>query len=131
MNRHFTLILCIVFVLILTACSSNNSNNKETSNSNSGITDTGIAPQEELIIKATNYSFDQKEYRLKKGVPVKIVFENENGNHGILIPEFKLQLNRKNASQVITPDTAGTFEVTCSIMCGSGHSGMIAKVIVE
>ena len=130
MKRKFLLLLSIVFILILTACGSN-SNTKETSGSNSGITNTGVAPQDELVIKATNYSFDQKEYHLKKGVPVKIVFENESGNHGILIPEFELRLDRENASQVIVPDKAGTFQMSCAVMCGSGHSTMIAKIIVD
>ncbi|MDQ0191946.1 cupredoxin domain-containing protein [Paenibacillus wynnii] len=130
MQRKLALLLSILFILILAACG-NNTTNKEASGSNSGITDTGVAPQEELVIKATNYSFDSKEYHLKKGVPVKIVFENESGNHGILIPEFNLTLNRENSSQVIVPEEAGTFEMSCSIMCGSGHSNMIAKIIVD
>ncbi|WP_410512169.1 cytochrome C oxidase subunit II [Paenibacillus sp. BR2-3] len=130
MKRKFLIFLSIISVLILSACSDNSNTNENPGNS-SGITDTGVAPQEELIIKATNYSFDQKEYHLKKGVPVKIIFENESGNHGILIPEFKLQLNRENSSQVLVPEEAGTFEMSCAIMCGSGHSRMVAKIIVE
>ncbi|KGE18598.1 cupredoxin domain-containing protein [Paenibacillus wynnii] len=130
MQRKFTLLLSILFILILTACG-NNTTNKEVSGNNSGITDTGVAPETELVIKATNYSFDSKEYHLKKGVPVKIIFENESGNHGILIPEFNLKLNRENTSQVIIPEEAGTFEMSCSVMCGSGHSAMIAKIIVD
>ncbi|MNC55506.1 Alternative cytochrome c oxidase subunit 2 [compost metagenome] len=68
---------------------------------------------------------------MKKGVPVNIVFKNESGNHGILVPELNLRLDGKDSSQVIVPEEAGTFEMTCAIMCGSGHSGMSAKVIVE
>ncbi|MCL6602619.1 MAG: cupredoxin domain-containing protein [Paenibacillus sp.] len=130
MKRKFALLLSVLFILMLTACGSN-TNNIESTGSNGGITNTGVAPEEELVIKATNYSFDQKEYHLKKGVPVKIIFENESGNHGVLIPEFELQLNRENNSQVIVPEEAGTYEISCSVMCGSGHSTMIAKVIVE
>ncbi|KWX86078.1 cytochrome C oxidase subunit II, partial [Paenibacillus riograndensis] len=96
-----------------------------------GAAEAGLTADEELIISATNYSFDQKEYHLKKGVPVNIVFKKESGNHGILVPELNLRLDGKDSSQVIVPEEAGTFEMTCAIRCGSGHSGMSAKVIVE
>ena len=61
----------------------------------SGISDTGVAPEAELVIKGTNFQFDQEEYRLKKGVPVKITYENEDGNHGVMIPALGLRLDRK------------------------------------
>ena len=125
MFRRIAILLSIVFVIVLTACGSNDTSN------NNHSSEPEIEAETELIITATNYSFDQEEYHLKKGVPVKIIFENESGNHGILVPEFELQLNAKKSSKVIVPEEAGTFEVTCSIMCGSGHSAMRAKIIVE
>ncbi|WP_379160398.1 cytochrome C oxidase subunit II [Paenibacillus sp. sgz5001063] len=130
MNRRLAFLLSIAFLLILSACGGTSSNNS-TAASQKETADAGITADEELIITATNYSFDQKTYHLKKGVPVKIVFENESGNHGILIPELNLRLDGKDSSRIIVPDEAGTFEMTCAIMCGSGHSGMSAQVIVE
>ncbi|MNJ00306.1 Alternative cytochrome c oxidase subunit 2 [compost metagenome] len=64
-------------------------------------------------------------------MPVRIIFNNESGNHGILIPELELRLDASTSSRVIIPREAGTFEMTCAVMCGSGHSSMSAKVIVE
>lgn len=81
----------MVFVIALTACG--NSNDSAAGNANTSEPE--IEAETELIITATNYSFDQEEYHLKKGVPVKIIFKNDDGNHGILIPEFELQLNEK------------------------------------
>lgn len=130
MFRRPAILLSILFVLMLTACGGNSGNQAPSSGTNAAA-NSEIVPEDEIVITATNYSFDQKEYHLKKGVPVKIVFENESGNHGILVPELKLRLDAKTSSQVIVPEEAGTFEMTCSIMCGSGHSGMSAKVIVE
>lgn len=104
-----------MFVIALTACG--NSNDSAAGNANTSEPE--IEAETELTITATNYSFDQEEYHLKKGVPVKIIFKNDSGNHGILIPEFELQLNSKKSSKVIVPEEAGTFEMTCSIMCGS------------
>ncbi|KWX80657.1 cytochrome C oxidase subunit II [Paenibacillus riograndensis] len=130
MIRRFAMLLSIGSLLILAACGGTG-NNTGTANNKDGAAEAGLTADEELIISATNYSFDQKEYHLKKGVPVNIVFKNESGNHGILVPELNLRLDGKDSSQVIVPEEAGTFEMTCAIMCGSGHSGMSAKVIVE
>ncbi|OKP71899.1 cytochrome C oxidase subunit II [Paenibacillus sp. P3E] len=130
MIRRFTILLSIGLLLVLSACGGTSSNTNDATSKNE-TADAGITAKEELIITAANYSFDQKTYHLKKGVPVKIIFKNESGNHGILIPELNLRLDGKDASRVIVPDEAGTFEMTCAIMCGSGHSGMSAQVIVE
>ncbi|CQR54466.1 cupredoxin domain-containing protein [Paenibacillus riograndensis] len=130
MIRRFAMLLSIGSLLILAACGGTG-NNTGTASNKDGAAETGLTADEELIISATNYSFDQKEYHLKKGVPVNIVFKNESGNHGILVPELNLRLDGKDSSQVIVPEEAGTFEMTCAIMCGSGHSSMSAKVIVE
>lgn len=130
MLRKAAVLGSIVFALILTACGAGTGNTVADS-ANGGNAAESLTAEEEIVITAANYSFDQKEYYLKKGVPVKITFKNESGNHGILVPEMKLRLDAKNSSEVIVPGEAGTFEVTCAIMCGSGHSQMSAKIIVE
>ncbi|SET87417.1 cupredoxin domain-containing protein [Paenibacillus sp. NFR01] len=127
------LFLVLGIVLVLAACSSDTMNDNATAdNANAAnAANPEITPETELVITATNYSFDQEEYHVKKGVPVKIIFKNESGNHGLLVPELNLLLNRKTSSTVIIPDKAGTYEMTCAVMCGSGHSTMKAKIVVE
>lgn len=83
----------------------------------------------ELVITAVNYNFDQREYRVKAGESVKIVLKS-SGNHGLEIKDLGLELDKKHSSQVITPK-AGTYDFECTIMCGAGHKGMTAKLIVE
>ncbi|MGN7358301.1 cytochrome C oxidase subunit II [Paenibacillus sp. SAF-054] len=129
MKKSLAFILSCMLLLALTACGEKNK--EDASTASSGVSDTGVAPSEELVITATNYAFDKQEYHLKKGVPVKITFDNKEGNHGVLIPGLELQLDNKNKSQVVTPQKAGTFEMTCSVFCGSGHTAMLAKVIVD
>ncbi|QWU17742.1 cytochrome c oxidase subunit 2 [Paenibacillus sophorae] len=124
-------LLSIALLLVLAACGGNSGNGGNAADSGKEISVSSAAAQEEIVIKATNFSFDKKEYHLKKGVPVKIVFENESGNHGVLVPELNLQLDGKNNSQVIVPEQTGTFRMTCAIFCGSGHSQMSADIIVE
>ena len=128
MKKALVYMMGCVLLIALTACGGNNSSTKS---SNNGVSDTGVAPAEEVIIKATNYSFDQQEYRISKGVPVKIIFENVEGNHGIMIPGLDLQLSTKKSSKVVTPDETGEYEIICSVFCGTGHASMISKLIVE
>ncbi|PJN49805.1 hypothetical protein PAEAM_54160 [Paenibacillus sp. GM1FR] len=129
MKKGITWFAACMLILVLTACGG--AKQSAESGSNGSDADAGVTASEELVIKASNYEFDQPEYHLKKGVPVNIVYENENGNHGMLVPELNLQLDIKNSSKVITPDKVGEFEMSCSVFCGSGHSSMISKIIVE
>ncbi|MBD8840273.1 MULTISPECIES: cytochrome C oxidase subunit II [Paenibacillus] len=129
MKKGITWLAACMLILVLTACGG--AKQSAESGSNGTDADAGVTASEELVIKASNYEFDQPEYHLKKGVPVNIVYKNENGNHGILVPELNLQLDTRNSSKVITPDKVGEFEMSCSVFCGSGHSSMISKIIVE
>lgn len=126
MKKSIAIVASSVLLLLVTACSSGNA-----TGSDGSATESNLKPEAELVIEASNYQFDQTEYHLKKDVPVKIVFKNASGNHGVLIPGLKVQLDRKNDSAVIVPTEVGEFEMSCSVMCGSGHSGMISKIIVE
>lgn len=128
MKKTMAWLAACMLILVLAACGASN---QSAGSDSSGESDAGVTASEELVIKASNYEFDQPEYHLKKGVPVNIVYENVNGNHGILVPELNLQLDTKNSSKVITPDKVGEFEMSCSVFCGSGHSSMISKIIVE
>ncbi|MGF9698094.1 MULTISPECIES: cytochrome C oxidase subunit II [Paenibacillus] len=128
MKKTMAWLAACMLILVLAACGGGK---QSAGSGSSGDTDAGVTASEELVIKASNYEFDQPEYHLKKGVPVNIVYENVNGNHGILVPELNLRLDTKNSSKVITPDKVGEFEMSCSVFCGSGHSSMISKIIVE
>lgn len=128
MRKALALILSCMLLFVLAACGED----KDAAPSNdTGVTDTGVAPEAELVISASNFEFDKKEYTLKKGVPVKITFKNEQGNHGALIPALNLQLDSKNNTAIVTPDKTGTFDISCSIRCGAGHSNMISKLKIE
>ncbi|GIP55114.1 MULTISPECIES: cytochrome C oxidase subunit II [Paenibacillus] len=124
MKKTIAFMACSVLLLILAACGSGSGSGSSSEVSN-------VEPEAELVIEATNYKFDQAEYHLKKDVPVKVIFKNAEGNHGMLVPGLKLQLSGKKDSAVIIPKETGEFELACSIMCGSGHSAMVSKIIVE
>jgi cytochrome c oxidase subunit II len=120
------LLLAILFLLTLSACARGTRQAAETNPS-------ANTPKAEaqLQIKATNYAFNEQVYHLKVGVPVEITLDNEDGNHGVKIPEWNVQLDRSHPSAVVTPDKTGQFELSCSIPCGPGHHNMKATIIVE
>ncbi|MEW9699711.1 cupredoxin domain-containing protein [Paenibacillus sp. SI8] len=84
-----------------------------------------------VTLKATNFKFDQTEYRVKKGEPVTITLDNAQGMHGASIKDFKISLDGGKKTATFTPDKAGSFPIVCSVMCGSGHADMKATLIVE
>lgn len=123
MKKAVAFFLLFTLTILTSACASG-------SNS-AASTEPQVEPEAELIIEATNYEFDQKVYHLKKDVPVQITFKNAEGNHGIIIPGLRVQLDGKKDSVVIVPKEAGEYEIACSIMCGSGHGSMASTLIVE
>nr|WP_106766613.1 cytochrome C oxidase subunit II [Paenibacillus faecalis] len=127
MKKVLALIATSMLFLVLAACGGD----KEAAPANGTGGDTDVVPEAELVISGSNFQFDKPEYTLKKGVPVKITYKNEEGNHGVMIPALNLQLDSNNDTAVVTPDKTGEFEISCSIMCGSGHSNMISKLIIE
>ncbi|TFE31550.1 cupredoxin domain-containing protein [Cohnella luojiensis] len=87
--------------------------------------------QELLKIEATNFDFNEKEYRVKAGTNYKVKFSNTLGTHGVEFVGLDLELTKDNPETVITFDKPGTYELQCSIMCGQGHASMKSVLIVE
>lgn len=85
----------------------------------------------EVKIQATNFKFDQAEYRVKKGENVNITLENKQGLHGIEIKGLNVKLEANKLSQTIKADKAGSYDIICTIPCGTDHLKMKAKFIVE
>lgn len=84
----------------------------------------------DLKIVATNWQFDQKEYKVKKGETLKVTLESKEGAHAIKINGLNVEVGA-NKTKDITFDKAGTYDIICSLPCGSGHSTMKTKLIVE
>jgi cytochrome c oxidase subunit 2 len=85
----------------------------------------------EVVLTATNFKFDQQEYKMAKGETVKFTLKNEQGFHGVNIKGLGVNLDNGNPSQTVTIDKPGTYEIVCSIPCGSGHANMKSVLVVE
>jgi len=124
MKRKIAYFLTLAaLTLVLSACGGNNKD------SGSSSSDSQETYSQEVVIKASNWDFDQKEYALPKDTPVKLTLENVSGAHGIEVKGQDIQI-RGNKSKVVTLP-AGTYELKCSIMCGQGHNQMVAKLVVS
>jgi len=119
MKKTIVYLLALVIVLALAACGK-----KEESSPATTATPTG-----ELKIVATNWQFDQKEYKVKKGDTLTVSLESKEGAHSVKLDKFGNV--GSNQSKAITFDKAGTYTINCSTPCGTGHATMTAKLIVE
>ena len=142
MKKILILMMGLAVVIAIAACG--NKDNKSTSTSTttpttavtatpatSTATPAASTGGQQVVLKATKFSFDKTEYRVKKGEPVTITLDNSQGIHGAAIKDFNINLNNGNKTVTFTPDKTGSFSINCSIMCGSGHSSMKSTLIVE
>ena len=94
----------------------------------SGTTAT-VSIQEKVInIKASRFLYDPGTITVKKGDKVKMVIDNADTTHGIVIPNLSIS---GIGSVEFTADRVGTFEFKCPTMCGSGHKDMKGTLVVE
>lgn len=122
MKKTIVYLLALIAVLALAACAKKESDN---------AAPTSTAPATgELKIVATNYQFDQQQYTVKKGETLKVTLESKEGAHGIRIKDLGVSIGT-NQSKDVTFDKAGTYDIECSIPCGSGHATMKAKLVVQ
>lgn len=126
LKKLLVLFMGIVLIFAIAACG-----NKDTKSTQSSSPAATAAAGQQVLLKASNFKFDQSEYRVKKGEPVTITLDNTQGVHGASIKEFKINLDNSNKTVTFTPDKAGSFPINCSIMCGSGHANMKTTLIVE
>ncbi|WP_274364424.1 hypothetical protein [Paenibacillus thermotolerans] len=83
-----------------------------------------------VTITASNFQFDQEEYKVELGSKKTIRLVNEQGLHGIAIKELGVELQGAKLEQEVTFDKPGTYEIHCIVLCGPGHGDMVAKLTV-
>jgi cytochrome c oxidase subunit 2 len=74
------------------------------------------------------------DLHLPLGKPVKIVLRSKDVLHDFYVPEFRAKMDLVPGIVTyfwMTPTKAGTFDILCAELCGTGHHEMRGKVIVE
>jgi cytochrome c oxidase subunit 2 len=86
----------------------------------------------QLKLVASNFQFDQAEYKVAVGEKLKVVLTNKEGKHGVEIEGqgLSFELGGKEMSKEVTFDKAGTYSIVCSVPCGDGHVTMKSKIVV-
>ncbi|MBB6731111.1 cupredoxin domain-containing protein [Cohnella zeiphila] len=130
MHKKWAILLtAAALALALSACGGSGSNGNNTSASDSSAP-AATAASEQLVVKASNWQFDKTEYTIPKDTPVEIKLVSEEGAHGLQIKDAGVKLSNAKTSQIVTLK-AGTYEMKCDIVCGTGHLNMTAKLIVQ
>jgi cytochrome c oxidase subunit II len=88
----------------------------------------------EIPVTAKKYEFTPSSIHVKKGEHVKLLITAVDHDHGFKLPAFDIEQQLKQGDTTtieFTPDKAGTFRFACSHVCGFGHRGMKAELVVE
>jgi cytochrome c oxidase subunit II len=130
MKKLLSLLLVLTLVFALSACGSKKDDaaNSIVDPAQAGTT----VASTELILHASDktFKFDKEEYTIKKGETIKLTLVNESGTHALSISKLGVNLKSGQMSQIITPKEAGTYTISCTYPCGTGHMNMKAKLIV-
>jgi cytochrome c oxidase subunit 2 len=106
-------------------------------------------PSESLVIKVTAFQFNFRfeypnglqtvgECRIPAGKTIVFNVTSSDVYHSFGLPEFKLKIDaipgRHNTISIVAPPLDGATErrytIMCYEMCGMGHTGMVATLIV-
>lgn len=128
MKKVIAIVVGAALLISLTACGGGGSNGAQ-GGSQAAVESSDPNPTE-LTIIASNWEFDQEEYRVKAGEPILFAIENAEGYHGYEIKGLGIEIEPGKEKQY-TINEPGEYEIVCSIMCGAGHDNMVAKLIVE
>lgn len=96
--------------------------------------DSGGAAVHEIPMTAKKYEYTPSSIHVKKGEHVRLLITAVDHDHGFKLPAFDIQqeLTKGDTTTIeFTPDKAGTFRFACSHVCGFGHRGMKAELVVE
>ena len=83
---------------------------------------------------ASQFRFEPATISVVEGDTVRLRLRSADRTHGIGIKAFRVKALIPRGEAVIVEfvaDRAGTFDITCSEYCGTGHRAMKGKLIVR
>ncbi|TBL71415.1 cupredoxin domain-containing protein [Paenibacillus thalictri] len=125
MKKLMMFVMAVTVVIALSACGG-----KEAAPASGSAAGAAGGSAQELKLEATNFQFDKTEYHVKKGQDIKVSLDNKQGMHAVEIKGLNVKLEG-GKSQTFKADKEGTYEIVCTLPCGSGHINMKSKLIVE
>lgn len=116
MKKTIFTIMILLVMLLATACGGGG---EAAGGSDGGNT---------VTIDASNWEFDQADYTAPAG-EITVNLKNVDGFHGITIDGTDISI--EGDGKATANLKAGEYTIRCSVICGEGHTEMIAKLIVE
>ena len=86
-----------------------------------------------IDVVASRFEFEPATISVVEGDRVRLRLRSADRTHGLGIKAFRVKTlipKAGEASVEFVADRAGTFEITCSEYCGTGHSRMKGRLIV-
>ncbi|NOU91813.1 cytochrome C oxidase subunit II [Paenibacillus sp. LMG 31456] len=130
MKKLIVLAMAVCLVFAISACGKKEEA-KAPATTTGAAAGAGSAASQDVKLVASNFKFDQAEYKVKKGQDIKISLENKEGMHGVEIKGLSVKLDGNTKTATFKADKEGTYDIICSIPCGQGHMTMKSKLIVE
>ena len=93
-----------------------------------------ISKVKEIKLEAFKYGYSPDPITVKKDDIVSLMLTSRDVKHGVYIKEYGIKTDIKKGQYKkieFIADKVGTFDIICSVYCGSGHSKMRGKLIVE
>jgi heme/copper-type cytochrome/quinol oxidase subunit 2 len=127
MNKKALLATGLVLALALSGCGGGS---EKASGLKAGVVEKASNAANSITFTAQNWKFDKKVYEVKAGEPVTLELKNKEGYHGLEVVGTGLKLVM-DKPQTVVFKKPGTYVIHCNIMCGSEHSQMQSKLIVQ
>ena len=93
-----------------------------------------IDPVKTFDVIASQFKFEPATISVAEGDTVRLRLRSADRTHGIGIKAFRVKALIPKVGEAVTvefaADRAGTFDITCSEYCGTGHRAMKGKLIV-
>jgi cytochrome c oxidase subunit 2 len=87
-----------------------------------------------IDVIASRFKFEPATITVAQGDSVRLRLHSTDRTHGIAIKAFRVKALIPKMGEAVTvefvADQAGTFDVTCSEYCGTGHAGMKGRLVV-
>lgn len=101
-----------------------------------------VAGATEVHVNARQWMYEIKypdgrtainEIRVPAGKPVRFILSAADVLHGFYLPDFRVKMDMipgRVTTLWVQPDRPGSYQIYCTVYCGTGHSNMLAQLIV-
>lgn len=94
----------------------------------------GVDEVTTIDVVASRFKFEPATISVPEGGKVRLRVRSADRTHGIGIKAFRVKALIPKGNDVVTvefvADRTGTFDITCSEYCGTGHGAMKGRLIV-